>query len=200
MYVQFGKSKKKINEHKEKFSGTPLLDCSHCVDVSRLSRGNVPRLFRGHIPSNLCGIAHNESLRIYPYPMVWPLPRPWPETMVSIPLRAQKILEIKGFLCLEHPFLDLVSQTPRPRGRGRPLFADISQFQWIEQVCELCSEAKVSPKLPYLFQGRAPEFGREMGLVPPNSQSLAVKEFYFTASRICRQFFVKFLAPTFPGN
>ena len=36
--------------------------------------------------------------------------------------------------------------------------------------------------------------------VPPNSQSLAVKEFYFTASRICRQFFVKFLAPTFPGN
>ena len=36
--------------------------------------------------------------------------------------------------------------------------------------------------------------------VPPNSQSLAVKAFYFTASRICRQFFVKFLAPTFPGN
>ena len=28
------------------------------------------------------------SLRIYPYPMVWPLPRPWPwsETMVSIPV------------------------------------------------------------------------------------------------------------------
>ena len=26
------------------------------------------------------------SLRIYPYPMVWPLPRPWSETMVSIPL------------------------------------------------------------------------------------------------------------------
>ena len=43
--------------------------------------------------------------------------------MVSIPLRAQKILEIKGFLGLESPFLDLVSQTPRPTGRGRPLFA-----------------------------------------------------------------------------
>ena len=66
------------------------------------------------------------SLRIYPYPMVWPLPRPWSETMVSIPLWAQKTLEIKGFLGLEHPFWDLVSQTPRPRGRGRPLFADLS--------------------------------------------------------------------------
>ena len=29
---------------------------------------------------------NNHSLRIYPYPMVWPLPRPWSETMVSIPL------------------------------------------------------------------------------------------------------------------
>ena len=44
--------------------------------------------------------------------------------MVSIPLRAQKTLEIKGFLGLERPFLDLVSQTPRPRGRGRSLFAE----------------------------------------------------------------------------
>ena len=44
----------------------------------------------------------------------------------------------------------------------------------------------------------APAGQREV--VPPDSQSLAVKEFYFTASRICRQFFVKFLAPTFPGN
>ena len=59
--------------------------------------------------------------------MVWPLPRLWSETMVSITLRAQKTLEIKGFLGLERPFLDLVSQTPRPRGRGRPLFADRDQ-------------------------------------------------------------------------
>ena len=28
---------------------------------------------------------------------------------------------MKGFLCLEHPFLYLVSQTARPRDRGRPL-------------------------------------------------------------------------------
>ena len=27
---------------------------------------------------------------------------------------------------LERPFLDLVLQTPRPRGRGRPLYADLS--------------------------------------------------------------------------
>ena len=56
--------------------------------------------------------------------MAWPLPRPWSETMVSIPLWAQKTREIKGFLGLERPFLDLVSRTPRPRGRGRPLFAE----------------------------------------------------------------------------
>ena len=58
----------------------------------------------------------SESLRIYPCPMV------------SIPLRAQKTLEIKGFLGLECPFLDLVSQTLHPRGRGGPLFADSRAF------------------------------------------------------------------------
>ena len=71
------------------------------------------------------------SLRIYPYPMVWPLPRPWSETMVSIPLSPQKAVEIKGFLGLERPFLDLVSQTPRPRGRGRPLF--VEQFDRVNE-------------------------------------------------------------------
>ena len=53
--------------------------------------------------------------------MVWPLPRPWSETMVSIPLRGQKTLEIKGFLGLERPFLDLVSQalsTENARNEG----------------------------------------------------------------------------------
>ena len=59
--------------------------------------------------------------------MVWPLPGPWSETMVSTALGAQKTLEIKGFLGLERPFLDLVSQTPRPRGRGRPLFAEFKK-------------------------------------------------------------------------
>ena len=27
-----------------------------------------------------------QLIRIYPYPMVWPLPRPWSQTMVSAPL------------------------------------------------------------------------------------------------------------------
>ena len=71
----------------------------------------------------ISGFPKIHSLRIYPYPLVWPLPRPWSETMVSTPFRAQKTLEIKGFLGLERPFLDLVLQTPRPRDRGRPLFA-----------------------------------------------------------------------------
>ena len=62
-----------------------------------------------------------ESLRIYPYPMVWPLPRPWSR---KTPPSAEKTLKIKGFLGLERPFLDLVSQTPRPRGRDRPLYAE----------------------------------------------------------------------------
>ena len=77
------------------------------------------------------GLRHTNYQRnqIYPYPMVWPLPRPWSETMVSIPLWALQTLCIKGFLSLARPFLDLVLQTPRPRGRGRPLFAEISEPQ-----------------------------------------------------------------------
>ena len=66
----------------------------------------------------------SHSLRIYPYPMVWPLPRPWSETMVSIPLWAQKTLEIKVFLA----FLDLVSQTPRPRVGADPCLLHIACF------------------------------------------------------------------------
>ena len=49
--------------------------------------------------------------------MVWPLPRPWSETMVSIPLWAHKTLEIKGFLGLERPFLDW-SRRPRAQAVG----------------------------------------------------------------------------------
>ena len=45
--------------------------------------------------------------------------------MVSSPSEHRTTLEIKGFLGLERPFLDLVSQTPRPRGQDRPLFADV---------------------------------------------------------------------------
>ena len=42
---------------------------------------------------------HNDihSLRIYPYPMVWPLPRPWSETMVSEALLSTENPRNKGF-------------------------------------------------------------------------------------------------------
>ena len=54
--------------------------------------------------------------------------RPWSQSLSE----HRKPLEIKGFLGLERPFLDLVSQTPRPRGGGRPLFAEIifSEFNF----------------------------------------------------------------------
>ena len=53
--------------------------------------------------------------------------RPWSRS----PLMHRRTLEIKGFLGLERPFLDLVLETPiRPRGRGRPFFAD---------QCTLCT-------------------------------------------------------------
>ena len=41
---------------------------------------------------------------------------------------------------------------------------------------------------------------RPYHFVPPSSQSLVVKEFYFMARGISREFFVKFLAAIFPGN
>ena len=101
---------------------SPLACPTHTDQVS----GSLLKVFQKH--SAVLGdfFVHHKyhSLRIYPYPMVWPLPRPWSETMVSIPLWAEKTLEIKGFLGPERPFLDLVSQAPRPRGRGRPLFAE----------------------------------------------------------------------------
>ena len=50
------------------------------------------------------------------------------ETMVSIPPLSAVNPMHKGFsetfLSLAHPFLDLVLQIPRPRGKGRPLFAE----------------------------------------------------------------------------
>ena len=45
-----------------------------------------------------------QQTRIYPYPMVWPLPRPWSQSPSELcgPIH-------KGFLSLARPFLDLVS-------------------------------------------------------------------------------------------
>ena len=101
-----------------------LKTCPCACSAGTSDESRQPQLTTNSHGREIGKIANYHSLRIYPYPMVRPLPRPWSETMVSIPLWAQKTLEIKGFLGLERPFLDLVSQTPRPRGRGRPLFAE----------------------------------------------------------------------------
>ena len=42
------------------------------------------------------------------------------------------LVRIIFILGLERPFLDLVSQALRPRGRGRPLFA---QVRFLERAC-----------------------------------------------------------------
>ena len=64
--------------------------------------------------------------------------RPWSQS----PSEHRKTLEIKGYLGLERPFLDLVSQTPRPRGRGRPLFADLgTSARLVEAFLDMLVEA-----------------------------------------------------------
>ena len=53
----------------------------------------------------------------------------------SLGLLRQKALEIQGVLGLESLFLDLVSQIPRPRGRGRPLLAEkCNSCEFLENV------------------------------------------------------------------
>ena len=54
----------------------------------------------------------------YPYPMVWPLPRPWSETMVSIiPLWALPTYAWENVLSLVCPFR-MCSRRPRAQGVG----------------------------------------------------------------------------------
>ena len=82
--------------------------CSFCTN-QRECVGASLKTWEG---SCILSVLTIHNLRIYPYPMVWPLPRPWSETMVSIPLRTQKALQIKGFLGLERPFW-IWSRRPR---------------------------------------------------------------------------------------
>ena len=58
------------------------------------------------------------SLRIYPYPMVWPLPRPWSSDHgLDPPLNAES-LEIKGFSGSGAPIFWIWSCRPRAQGVG----------------------------------------------------------------------------------
>ena len=56
---------------------------SACAAVAIL---NFAFLVREILAESYVNSKFSHSLRIYPYPMVWPLPRPWSETMVSISL------------------------------------------------------------------------------------------------------------------
>ena len=115
-------------------------DCFYCCRNTLCRPHGVAANFRNFKTSRGChaSLLTSWNLRIYPYPMVWPLPRTWSQTMVWIPLWAQKTLETKGFLGLERPFLDLVSQTPRPRGRGRPFFAEPLSLPPKKRPCHAC--------------------------------------------------------------
>ena len=61
------------------------------------------------------------SLRIYPYPMVWPLLRPWPETMVSTTLKPSLSTENprnKGLSGSGAPIFGFGLADPAPKGEG----------------------------------------------------------------------------------
>ena len=99
-------------------------------------------------------------------------PTPWSGPFrdhgLNPPPSNRKPLEIKGFLGLERPFLDLVSQTPRPRGRGRPLFAERWCF-----FCAFCAFLRVSVRFFFL-----PKW-------PPEKRNFAHKRAKMCTKRFC---------------
>ena len=132
------------NNSQESFAGRASVGCAGTTSK------NLVRITSENAPKKACScmtplITVSGST---PTPWSGPLPRPWSETMVSSPLWAQKTLEIKGFLGLGRPFLDLVSQTPRPRGRGRPLFADlrcVHTTQRVRESSDSCGANRATP-------------------------------------------------------
>ena len=77
----------------------------------------------------------DQQTRIYPYPMVWPLPRPWSETMVSIPPLSAVNPMHKRFSVSGAPFCGFgladpaqgVGVDPCLLTRGRHTFAKVSR-------------------------------------------------------------------------
>ena len=57
-------------------------------------------------------------LQVYPYPMVWPLPRPWSETMVSNPPLSTESPRNKGFSGSGAPSFGFGLADPAPKGYG----------------------------------------------------------------------------------
>ena len=86
---------------------------------SPIYRENQPPFRRKRLGSLTSpGISHPKTFlqtQIYPFPMAWPFQDHGLE----------KALCMKDFLCLERPFLDLVSQTPRPRAGVDPCLLNV---------------------------------------------------------------------------
>ena len=94
--------------------GLELADCV-CLPPPR----GFPRKMKQQFPPTPNSVncrflsgTESHSLWIYPCP-------PFRDHGLNPPLSTENPRN-KGLLGLERPFLDLVSQTPRPRGRGRP--------------------------------------------------------------------------------
>ena len=96
----------------------------------------------------------------------------------GVPMKAGLPVSLTSIARITSCQLHMFQTSPDVRKIGHP-------STWDPEPLEKCLARKVRR---YLLCPQTP------------SQRLAVKEFYFTASRISRQFFVKFLAPTFPGN
>ena len=73
-----------------------------------------------------------------------------------------------GFLGVERPFLDLVSQTPRPRGRGRPLFAE--QCQVVVFIAD--DLGFLGPGSPDLMTELCPQIASDFKSRSPNRKNI----------------------------
>ena len=101
------------------------------------------------------------SLRIYPYPMVWPLPRPWSETMVSVPLRAQKTLEIKVFWVWSAHFW-IWSRRPRAQPKGPFRTKNITTIAKIANYYAVVFWLRP----PQIYYAVDPSWRRKMSVIP----------------------------------
>ena len=81
-----------------------------------------PKRQKTPIPAHeLCG-----NICYCSWPPSWPLLRPWSQSPSEHCKPCAAMHE--GFSVSGAPFWDLVSQTPRPKGRGRPLFQQVFGF------------------------------------------------------------------------
>ena len=75
-----------------------LFSCFFFITIS----GSTPPPWSGPFRDHGLCLLKNHNLRIYPYPKVWPFPRPWSETMVS----ARLFLVLEIIFCFARLFLE----------------------------------------------------------------------------------------------